>query len=224
MLNQRLALKVSDWFASGCPAQESFDWSRARNNWRRDITEHSIFIDALPDRLDRKYVRRLCESELNSSSEKFVTAMIWGYGDLGYGSYRTRKMFSTPDFVEKVERSHSLARDGLVLEAYEYLARNKIEQLGPAFGTKWLSFSSPRNNPSPIYDSFIAKWIKKFGGKDFEDFSMSSETWSVRTFSTYMEWMRSHSSELGIKLDDLELVMFQDATEEFSTMSRWRGL
>jgi hypothetical protein len=150
--------------------------------------------------------------------------MIWGYGDLGYGSFRVNKMFSSTGFEEKIQESFELANSGKVMDAYEYLSKNRIQQLGPAFGTKWLSFVSPKSKPAPIYDSFIAMWVAKFAKKEFSNISTSSEVWSKKTYGTYYDWMLLNSSEFGIKPDDLELVIFQDATLEFAVKSKWKSL
>lgn len=224
MVNERLASKVAEWVQSGSPAQGAFDWSKSRGNWERDLPTEKLFIDSLPDALSREDVRRISESKKSTVTEKFVTSMIWGYGDLGYGSYRVKKMFSTPGFEEKINRSYELAKTGLVIEAYEFLSKNRVQQLGPAFGTKWLSFVSPISQPAPIYDSFIAMWVRKFAKFAFAEVSMSSEVWSKKTYVTYFEWMISNSAEFGIKPDELELVIFQDATTEFSAKSKWSNL
>jgi len=224
MTNQRLSSKVNEWIQSGSPSQEAFNWTKSRRNWERDLPNEKQFIESLPDALSRKDVRKISEGNKCSITEKFVTSMIWGYGDLGYGSYRVKKMFSTPEFLEKINRSYALASSGQIMEAYEYLAKNRVQQLGPAFGTKWLSFISPNAQPAPIYDSFIAIWVKKYAKREFADVSTSSEVWSKKTYSTYFNWMISSSEELGVKPDELELVIFQDATSEFSVKSKWSNL
>ena len=220
MANQRLISIVTDWIKAGKPPQEAFPWSKSRCNWLRDIPTLNKFIDSLPDSLSRSDVRNICNHKNHSIPEKFITSMIWGYGDLGYGSYRVKKMFSTPGFNEKIHQSFNLASNGKTLEAYDFLARNKIQQLGPAFGTKWLSFVSPQDQPVPIYDSFISLWIKKFASKEFSKVSTSSEVWSKNTYGAYLEWMTANAVSLGVKADDLELVIFQDATLHFSTKGK----
>jgi len=108
MINQRLSSKVNEWIQSGSPSQEAFDWSKSRRNWERDLPNEKQFIESLPDALSRKDVRKISESDKCLVTEKFVTSMIWGYGDLGYGSYRVKKMFSTPEFLEKINESEAL--------------------------------------------------------------------------------------------------------------------
>lgn len=224
MTNSRLSKKITEWQKSGNPEQEAFDWSKSRSNWYKDIPSLENFMDKLPKAITRKDVRNITENNKTNTIEKFLATMIWGYGNLGYGSYRVKKMFAAHGFEEKIGLSYELARTGLVLEAYEYLSKNRIQQLGPAYGTKWLSFVSPISQPAPIYDSFIAMWIEKYAKNDFAQIRTSSEVWNKQTYSAYYEWMNSNSNVLGVKTDDLELVIFQDATSEFATKSKWKGL
>jgi len=214
--NRRLATKVEEWIQQGQPAQEAFNWEKSRLNWIRDIPSEMEFIRSLPRNLSRGDLRQVHDLKNSTTSELFVASMIWGYGNLGYGSFRVKRMFSTPGFQEKIDRSYDLANAGRVLEAYEFLSKNRVQQLGPAFGTKWLSFASPSTQPAPIYDSFIAMWVNKYAKRDFAGVSTSSEVWSKRTYGTYLEWMLSNSLKFEVKPDDLELVIFQDATREFS--------
>lgn len=216
MLNERLNLIATKWSNAGNPAQEAFDWSKSRRNWKRDIPSLNSFIEALPPALDRNFVRKVCDQAGTTTPQKFVTTMIWGYGNLGYGSFRVKKMFATPDFSEKLENSLELAKAGDILGAYEYLAQNRIQQLGPAFGTKWLSFISSEKQPAPIYDSFVSLWIQKFAKNEFPDMTMSSESWSKKIYAAYLDWMRDQAAALGLQVNDLELIIFQDAAIEFA--------
>jgi len=220
MANLRLASKVAEWIEAGSPAQEAFNWSKSRSNWCRDIPSLSQFIESLPDDLSRDDVRRVCNLNKSTIPERFVVSMIWGYGDLGYGSYRVKKMFSTPGFNEKIQQSFDLARAGNSLEAYIFLSKNKVQQLGPAFGSKWLSFASSNEQPAPIYDSFISLWIKKYATKEFGSVATSSEVWNKKTYGAYLEWMNLNSRALEVKADDLELVIFNDATLEFAAKGK----
>ena len=221
MTNRRLASIVEEWIQQGRPPQEAFNWKKSRKNWIRDIPTERSFIENLSVELSRGYLRAIHDLKKSKTSEIFVASMIWGYGDLGYGSYRVKKMFSTPGFQEKIDKSYELASTGRVLEAYEFLSKNRIRQLGPAFGTKWLSFASPSEEPAPIYDSFIALWVDKFAKQDFAGVTTSSVVWNKRTYGAYFEWIQKNSVAFRVKPDDLELVIFKDATMEFSARSKW---
>jgi hypothetical protein len=135
-----------------------------------------------------------------------------------------KKMFSTDAFSEKISKTYSLANSGAVKEAYQYLAQNRVHQLGPAFGTKWLSFASPKNQPAPIYDSFISMWVSAFAQKEFTYVPTSSEVWNDKTYFRYLDWMVQNSTALEIRPDDLEMLIFQDATQKFANQSKWSRL
>ena len=224
MVNDNLSKLVKAWRLSGRPPQESFDWSKSRANWIKDLPNQLDFIKSLPGSLSRIDVRLICDSAEVDVTNKFLTSMIWGYGDVGYGSYRVRKMFASEGFSEKIETSYLLTVSGGVKEAYQYLSRNRVQQLGPAFGTKWLSFASPRDCAAPIYDSFISLWVSNFAKIDFSQVSTSSEVWNSKTYFRYLDWMVENSSALDIQPDDLELLIFQDATLKFANQSKWSGL
>ena len=221
--NSRLRALVDDWKKLGSIPQEAFDWDRSRANWQRDLAHNSEFISQLPSEIDRTFLRTLIANSENSVMEKFLAVMIWGYGDLGYGSYRVNKMFSSLGVEEKISRVLDFCQDGQPLAAYEFLAKNRVTQLGPAFGTKLISFFTPREIVAPIYDSFIWKWMDYYAKDVFENGSSSSEIWSLKIYTKYLNWMKSNSSALDCYGDDLELVIFRDALNQFSSNSSWSG-
>lgn len=220
----RLGMLVETWREEGAAQQEPTNWVRARGNWLKDLPHLTDLIESLPTRLDRTFLRELCQSSTATPDAKFAAVMIWGYGVVGYGSFRTRKMFSTPGFLEKIEESYRLSQIGDYLDAYKYLSKNKIELLGPAFGTKWISFSSPSTNPAPIYDSFVAKWFGYFAPEVFDVNSNSPLLWNLKIYSTYADWMQEQAHRYGVKIDDLEFLIFKDALQAFPTTSKWKTL
>lgn len=224
MVNLRLKRIYGEWVDAGSPSQTGFDWTRSRANWQRDIRSHKLFVETLPSILDRRAVRRIAKLPKFEVTEKFLATMIWGYGDLGYGSYRVGEMFQSNDFQGKIQFSHELASEGDVIGAYHFLAENRIRQLGPAFGTKWIYFVSSPEFSAPIYDSVVSKWIERYASKEFQGISTSSESWNLKTYARYLEWARLGSAELGINAGELELIIFQDAFSWFPTRTKWANL
>lgn len=223
MENSRLKALVAAWKSSESIPQEAFDWTRSRANWQRDIPQHSDFIAHLPNEIDRSFLRSLINQDNFSIMEKFLTVMIWGYGDLGYGSFRVNKMFSSLGAEEKISLVYDFCQNRQPLSAYDYLAKNRVTQLGPAFGTKLISFFTPREVAAPIYDSFIWKWMSRYANDAFENGSCSSEVWNLKIYTTYLNWMSFHASRLNCYSDDLELVIFRDSLDQFSSTSSWTG-
>lgn len=222
-MNKRLTKLVEDWIASGSPQQEAFNWTSSRDNWIKYFPEESRFISSLPDEIDREKVRSVCDSKKSSIREKFLTAMIWGYGDRGYGPYRVSKML-TEEFADQIlARVYSIAQNRKPKVAYDYLKENKIKNLGPSYGSKFITFSTPRDVSAPIYDSFIALWIAQNAKNELPSFSSAVLKWNTQTYSEYCDWIEDHSKRFECFSDDIELVLFRDAEQLYSRKSNWSG-
>lgn len=191
--------------------------------WESTFPEHAEFIEGLPSAIDREDVRVVCESTLNSIIEKFLTVMIWGYGDRGYGPFRVSKMLKQEDTNHVLTQAYEFCQNGDPKAAYEFLARNRIYMLGPSYGSKFITFCVPRDVGAPIYDSLISMWISEFASKDFQNLGTSSERWNLSTYSSYWDWVKIHSEYLGCFPDEIELVLFRDAQLRFSKASIWSG-
>ena len=220
-LNERVIDLIKTWQKGGAPEQEGFDWSSSRHNWEKAFPENREFISVLPAEIDRQAVRSFCESATNSIREKFLSVMIWGYGDRGYGPYRVTQMLNQPHAEPTLGAVFKLAQSGAPIEAYEFLKSNRIRILGPSYGSKFITFCTPRSIGAPIYDSFIALWVAKFAASEFSDVPVTSENWNVKTYSRYWTWVKAHSEKLKCYPDQIELVLFRDAEREFSKSSTW---
>jgi hypothetical protein len=148
--------------------------------------------------------------------------MVWGYGDRGYGPYRVTQMLNQPHAELTLREAFNLADSGEPIEAYEFLKSNRIRILGPSYGTKFITFCTPRAIGAPIYDSYIAKWLEMFAAEEFAGTRISSESWNSNTYSRYWGWAKEHSELLQCYPDQIELVLFRDAERLFSKTSNWR--
>ena len=222
-MNKHLTKLVENWKTNGSLQQEGFDWSKNRNNWIKAFPKESKLISALPDEIDRGEVRRICNSKKYSVSQKFLAVMVWGYGDRGYGPYRVTQMMEQHHAVEVLSEAFELCQRGDAKGAYEFLSKNRIRILGPSYGSKFITFCTPRDIGAPIYDSLIAMWVKEFAAKEFLGVTTSSESWNLKTYSRYWDWVKEHADELECYPDEIELVLFRDAESKFSKASNWSG-
>ncbi len=222
-MNKRLVKLVESWKANGSPRQEGFDWTSSRKNWLEAFPEHSNFISTLAFEIDREAVRNVCNSEKYDISQKFLTVMIWGYGDRGYGPYRVRQMLNQEHAVHVLSQVYALSQEGNAKGAYDFLRKNRIRILGPSYGSKFITFCTPREAGAPIYDSLIAMWVKEFAEEEFSGVTTSSESWNLKTYSRYWDWVKEHSDKLKCYPDEIELVLFRDAEIKFSKASNWSG-
>ena len=222
-MNKHLTKLVENWKTNGSLQQEGFDWSKNRNNWIKAFPKESKLISALPDEIDRGEVRRICNSKKYSVSQKFLAVMVWGYGDRGYGPYRVTQMMEQHHAVEVLSEAFELCQRGDAKGAYEFLSKNRIRILGPSYGSKFMTFCIPRDIGAPIYDSLIAMWVKEFAAKEFLGVTTSSESWNLKTYSRYWDWVKEHADALKCYPDEIELVLFRDAERKFSKKSGWAG-
>ena len=214
---------MQKWQAIGSPRQEGFDWSTSKHNWEKAFPIHMKFISELPTVIDRAAVRKICGSAKYSTIEKFLSVMVWGYGDRGYGPYRVTQMLNQENAEEILTHVFETCRQGNPKLAYDFLKQNRIRILGPSYGSKFMTFCTPREIGAPIYDSLIAMWVDQFAKKDFLGTPTSSENWNSKTYSMYWDWVKLHSEELSCYPDEIELVLFRDAESRYSRQSAWKG-
>ena len=215
MANSELARLIREWGSAGRPLQQASTWANSRSRWISAFPAYSKFLSGLPGELGREDLHEIMASE-TSTVNKFLAVMIWGYGDIGYGPYRVNQMLTTDGYHETQINSFLLSNKGEFLVAYQYLATNRIDQLGPSFGTKWISFCSSRENPAPIYDSYIALWVSRYAAKDFKGVSTNSENWNLKTYRTYCNWMKELENIYALPADMLEFIIFEEAFREYS--------
>lgn len=212
---------VRDWRLISSPKQEGFDWSTGRSNWIEGFPLDSEFLTQLPNEINREKVRDICNSERFNLREKFLSVMVWGYGDRGYGPYRVTKMLEQENSLQLLEHVYQFCTQGSPTDAYTFLKENRIRNLGPSYGSKFISFCTPRELGAPIYDSFIAKWIAQFAINDFLGVNISPESWNIKMYSEYLTWIKLHAVELNCFPDEVELVIFRDAERRFAGTSGW---
>ncbi|KAA0093641.1 hypothetical protein CIW49_26700 [Mycolicibacterium sp. P1-18] len=144
-----------------------------------DLPDVLTMLEGLPDEVDRTTTRDTVLAELESGRvlPAFVAAMVWGYGDAGYGATRVRWVLTG---VKKGARSASVRGDvpGLLgdavqvvradgpVEGFRYMANaGRIKHLASAFFTKWLYFSSALSDSddsraAPILDKRVNDWLR----------------------------------------------------------------
>jgi hypothetical protein len=199
---------IRGWQADGRPRQPAIGWPRAR--WLARFPECGDLLTSLPDRLDRGRVRAECWDAASSPAaawQAFIVVMVWGYGTVGYGPWRTARILQ--DTSEARERLASVAQhlaEAGALDAYGRLAGDwRLRWLGPAFGTKYLYFCPQRVGPSAlILDRLVAQWLTQNARITF-----CPGGWSSRTYGRYLDLIGSWAAVLGVPADEVEQCIFQ---------------
>ena len=181
---------IAKWKTDKTPAQEPIRWNRDR--WEAPdsrypkVASHKTFIKDLPERIGREHVRRSGADAAKSQDkavEAFIASMVWGFGPTGYGVYRTNRILTVnPEAPKRLHRvAEILKRDGPV-EGYRAMANERrLKWLGPAFGTKYLYFCSPEDNPALVLDALMAAWLNKHCGTKLHPWQ-----WSTSKYEEYL--------------------------------------
>jgi hypothetical protein len=100
----------------------------------------------------------------------FLAVMIWGYGTVGYGPWRTEKMFQTPNVANIFTNIRNHISNNQISAAYAVDAVARINRCGPPFFTKLFYFLGIGFGSSPkplILDKRVAESLVKCYGHGF---------------------------------------------------------
>lgn len=189
-------------------------------------------------RIDRGTVRALCAPDTLRTSggdiddtavvKAFLASMIWGYGLVGYGPYRTERILtrdstvSDKQAIEQLVEIAGIAQSEGGVAAFDHVAKERrggtayLKFLGPAFGTKFLYFLTKASNvpTTPVFDSVVHGWLQEHAP---ETGSFSLLWWDTSSYKRYVDLLHSWVAELSdlagrsLDADDLEFLMFSDA-------------
>ncbi|MAT06907.1 MAG: hypothetical protein CL424_17890 [Acidimicrobiaceae bacterium] len=196
------------WAAAGRPAQKSIGWPRA--SWTAKFPEHTAMLNALPEPIGRADVSAACRLAAGSDDaavEAFVVAMVWGYGSVGYGPWRTRRILDrNPDAAASLRRTAQIQGAEGAVEAYRFLANNgRLRYLGPAFATKFLHFVPQCGDGASalIHDALVSRAIRDLAGQ-----RCSATRWSTPTYARYLGLVGDWADDLDLDPVDIEMLLF----------------
>ncbi|OZC33159.1 hypothetical protein [Gordonia polyisoprenivorans] len=140
--------------------------------------------------------------------ELFLLAMAWGYGTIGYGPTRVRKILSQTDSRAKLADIVVATRAGGAEAGWIALLRqHRIKGLGMAFGTKLLYFAgySCQSRPRPlILDQFVRRALHQL----IDPVMPVKTIVRLDDYLRYLEVAEYAASQLG-EPDVLEYALFE---------------
>jgi len=194
------------WQQAGRPPQRGSSWSL--RSWQDGLPEQSDFLATVPNPIDRASAISLCRragDEPAAAVHGFVAAMLWGYGMVGYGPFRTARVLHDNDAAaERLQHAAVLARDDGGPAAFDWLARHRLRWLGVAFATKYLYFCAATGSATPalVLDQLVRDWLA-----DHADWRLSRE-WNVADYRAYVTTVCAWGVELGLPPPDVEMLIF----------------
>lgn len=193
--------------------------------------KHEPPVHGVEGWLSRRQVLDLAVAadDVESCFEVFVHAMAWGYGDNGYGPYRTGRIIEEAGSPHNcggfVDELKGAAAEGW-RSGYEFLKDHSPKYLGPAFGTKLLYFVSPSSDRAPILDLIVSDWLKAQGVATSKG-SFNSRRFDVGQYGDYVDFVDkalvvlSKAANLADVADRgfVEYLVFQDQLFSQATTS-----
>ncbi|HCM1039229.1 TPA: hypothetical protein N2810_004753 [Vibrio parahaemolyticus] len=194
-------------------------------NWNKYFQQDTSFQEITlkhPFEITRNILfdkSKLLESNYSWASlrELFIAVMLWGFGSVGYGAYRTHKMVSDVDFKETLESTYFAIKQGDISRAY---GNFKLEQCGPAFFTKFFYFVAHGFNRKPIpliLDSVVARNIETRCKLNIDSYARVNRDKNGRILSLrpykegylqYVADMNNWARDLDATPDQLEFFLF----------------
>jgi len=182
------------------------------DEWVEHFPKDAKFLRSISKNLNRSKVRKICgKRSKNSTRQKFLAVMLWGYGPYAVGATRTLEITKELNFDNKLIEIMKLARGGRHIDAVSYMATNPIRGLGPAYGTKLVYFCSPKTVCAPIYDKRIRDWLNKYAANELSGARLSKIQWHTNSYVAWSHWLQVQAALLGRNWEDLEYLMFEDA-------------
>lgn len=213
------------WQKAGRPTQIPSKWNR--KSWTNQLGQYEEFFNGLTnDLIDRKQAVQLSPTVTNEDDavQVFLLAMLWGYGLVGFGPFRTRRILDRPEAAaELLEVAQTAQSDGgltafkLIAERRSGDGRTFLKWLGPAFGTKYIYFLTAKNNPqepAPVMDAVVYRWFRKHA----PDRMLRVDFWHTTSYELFLnsleEWASDIAQRFGqeVPIDDVEYLIFAEGS------------
>ena len=172
------------------------------------ISRRSVFVAA-----------HAAEESTEATARLFVASMMFGFGPVGYGPYRTQQMLNDPAALKRLATVRAVARTEGPGQGYGCLADRgvgRVVGLGPAFGTKFLYFAGYQRGVSQsqplILDALVAKWLAPVLDRPLRPW-----VWDSGSYDRYLTLVHAWRDELKWEeSDQVERAIFRAARDGVS--------
>ena len=203
------------WEEGGRLPQPSSPWTRVW--WRRSFPEQSAWLSTVPDPISRDDATA-CAIDATTPEgavRAFIGSMIWGYGLVGYGPWRTLRVLDSNagSAMRLAEAAEVVEMDG-GLAGFRNLAGRPLRYLGVAFGTKYLYFVSRAvaerrgdgdgSQIVPVLDDVVRRWVLAHSGV-----TLRIDAWRTSDYRRYLTLLDGWGAALGVRRDIVEELVFR---------------
>ena len=189
------------------------------NRWRSELERYG-FPGVVPTKLFESVLHEntitrgmVFDYQDAEPSDLLVASMVWGFGPIAYGPYRTAQMLTERDASETVssivEDIRAAARQSPEAGFASLFSsrRTRLRQLGIAMGTKLLYFSAGRRTGSHmplVLDQVVFAACGRVGINAPDPRRYTSST----SYGSYCREMADRATNLEIDPDQLEMALF----------------
>jgi len=170
-----------------------------------------------PHTLSRADVAGIAQAALRGATpirRAFLASMIWGYGTVGYGAFRTARMLRTPDAAGQLARASSSVTAGRLADATEDFA---LQGCGLAFVSKFLYFIGLGSGQKPlplILDSRVEAAVASLGvdltqlARERAQRAGHRYSLSTRRYLAYVDLANAWAQQIACRPDQIEMWLF----------------
>lgn len=191
------------------------------NTWEKyfnDDQDFNIVVQQCDSPIAREKFSTVGSQQLTTSDlrQLFFVSMMWGYGNVGYGAHRTKKMLMTADVDQQLRSAVDCVAQGKIADAYRSLC---LSWCGPAFMSKFLYASGLRLGVEllpVILDSMVARSLKNIMDNqkvDHRQYFKLDKKGMVQRFpegyERFVHLINDWAATLGVPPDAIELYLFE---------------
>ncbi|MCD2186615.1 8-oxoguanine DNA glycosylase OGG fold protein [Actinomycetospora soli] len=192
--------------------QRAVAWSEKA--WEKHFADYSV-VESLPNPLGRGDVLEVfavaqAEATETTVVDAFIASMVWGFGRVGYGAWRTRRILDVADAPARLLAVHAEATAGGGPVGFRAMADHPVQHLGVAFGTKFLFFAVEAAGvkpAAPVLDRVVRSWLA-------DNVGLRLDIWSWRRpqdYELYCEKLTEWGEARGPSVGDVEEAIFEFA-------------
>lgn len=141
----------------------------------------------------------------------FLLTMIWGFGDTGYGAFRTNNLISTAENLQLIKRGIDLAKEDNLEIAFQSLM--KIKGLGISYATKVLYFATRaahKQEYALIFDNRVAQsLVRLYANNEIAAILNVSPSSKFEDYQHYIRLIHRLAKQHGVEADAIELFLFE---------------
>lgn len=156
---------------------------------------------------ERTWIRRL-----------FLATMMWGYGTVGYGPYRTARMLTPSHATDVLSHAFTAIASGNLIDAYQQF---RLPMCGSAFFTKYFYFIGlgAHITPQPlVLDSVVINRLETLLQLDVTQYArvtrntqgvISAVGYDATGYLKYVQLLNMWAHVLECRADSIELFLFR---------------